>query len=226
MMFINKTYSMSTITQLRRLLALFLVVLFFGQIDVQAQSADQLIQRVQEKYNSIDALRAEFSQTMRSAYSEGEETFSGTLVLQGDKYRVETTNQTLVTNGVVTWIYNASENQVLVNDAVEDETSFSINDFLFNFSDHYTATGTESVTLGGEKHFKINLKPKSPDSFFQDVTVWLRDRDTIITRLEVLDMNETTMLFNLTNIQLNPEVNATTFTFQPPKTAEVIDLRS
>jgi|SRR5690606_21758545 outer membrane lipoprotein carrier protein len=201
-------------------------VLFAGQQDANAQSADQIIKRIQDKYQAIDALKAEFTQTMTTPYSEGSETFSGTVVLQGDRYRVETGNQTLVTDGKVTWIYNPADNQVLINDVVEDETSFSFNDFLFSFDENYTATSVKSELIGGVKHFRVDLKPRDDDSFFREATLWLRDSDDVVTRLQVLDVNDTQMTFELTNIELNPKLDASTFTFQPPRSAEVVDLRS
>ena len=39
----------------------------------------------------------------------------------------------------------------------------------------------------GAKHYRLNLKPKSPDSFFREATIWMRDRDDIITKLTVLE---------------------------------------
>lgn len=205
---------------------LAVIVLLFGHQAAFAQTPDQVIRRVQDKYNGVQALRAEFTQTMSSAYSDEAQSYSGTIYLQGDKYRVEAGRQTFVTDGAVTWIYNADENQVLVNSNVEDETSFSLNDFLFNLQDDYTATEARRVNLAGQQHFMLKLKPRQTDSFFSDVTVWLRDSDTVVTRLEVVDANMTTMTFDLKNVQLNPAINAGTFTFRPPQNAEVVDLRS
>ncbi len=201
-------------------------VLFIGHSNAFAQSGDQVIKRLKEKYDSIDALRAEFTQTMSSAYSSGEESFSGTLTLQGDKYRIETDTQTLVTDGSVTWIFNKAEKQVLINNKVDDETAFDINDFFFNYSERYSVTASQEEVISGQKHYLLRLKPKNQDSFYSQVTLWVRDSDTVITRLEVVDMNETTMLFSLRNIDLNPQISRSTFVFTPPDNAEVVDLRS
>lgn len=208
------------------LLIAFAIVLFVGHGTAQAQSGDQVILRLKNKYDTIKTLRAEFTQTMSSSFSDGTESFSGKLMLEGDKYRVETGTQTLVTDGIVTWIYNASENQLLINDTVEDETTFSINEFFFNYPDRYEVLGVEVVQIDGQKHFRLNLKPKREDAFFQEVTLWMRDQDTVITRLEVTDLNETKMAFVLDNIELNPPLDRDTFRMDPPRGAEVIDLRS
>ncbi len=201
-------------------------VLFWGQSAVQAQSGSQVVKRLKTKYDTIKTLKADFSQEMKSAYSSGSETFAGTLFMQGPKYRVETGAQTIVTDGKTTWIYNQAEKQVLINDTVQDESSFSISDFFATFDKKYVAGKAESVRLNGEKHFKVRLTPRNKESFFQDVTFWLRDKDNLVTRLEVLDVNDTKMTFSLRNIQLNPSIAANLFTFKPPKNVEVVDLRS
>jgi outer membrane lipoprotein carrier protein len=177
-------------------------------------------------YESIGALRAEFTQTMTSSYTKDAATSSGVLILKGDQYRIETGKQVLVTDGKVTYVYLPAEKQVLINDFVKDETSFSPSDFLLNYGTRFNVTKAEAVQLAGQKHYKLSLTPKKPDSFFTKATIWMRDRDDIITMLEVIDVNETTMTFSLKNVQLNPSLKADTFTFRAPAGAEVIDLRS
>ena len=210
---------------LRSLFA-FLLVAFIGQAPVRAQQSEDALQRLQEKYEAIEALQAEFSQTMSSPYSNTENKFTGQVVLKDNQYRVETGTQTLVTNGETTWIYSPGENQVLINDYKEDETTFSLNDFLFNYHDRYEVTGTKAVQLDGEKHLRIRMKPKRKNDFFREMTLWMRDRDAMVTRLEVVDRNDTRMTYVLTDIKLNPQVSSQTFSFTPPQEAEVVDLRS
>ncbi len=206
--------------------SLLALVLFAGHTTSRAQSADALLQRVEAKYEDVSTLRAEFTQTMSSSYGDQDQSFAGTVLLQADKYRVETGNQTLVTDGKTTWVFNKDENQVVINSNVDDETSFSLSGFLFDVRKQYDAVSARSVSLDGQKHFLLLLKPKDTESFFREVRLWLRDGDTMVTRLEVNDANETKMTFNLRNVELNPKLSASAFSFKPPSSAEVIDLRS
>ena len=82
------------------------------------------------------------------------------------------------------------------------------------------------VIYNGERHYRLTLMPKSADSFFREATLWMRDRDDVITKMAVLDVNETRMIFTLDNIELNPSLDADTFRFTPPDGVEIIDLRS
>lgn len=203
-----------------------LVVLFCGQSQIRAQDAAELIKRLEERYNSVSTLKAEFTQTMSSAYSDLNESFSGTLLLQGPRYRIETRQQTLVTDGDVTWIYNAAENQVLINQNEGSDDGFALDRLFTDYSSQFDVGDVSTERIGGAAHYVLELTPKDPESFFERVTVWMRADDDIISRIKVVDQNETTMLFDLKNVSFNPELDARAFTFSPPQGAEVIDLRS
>jgi len=209
-----------------RVLFLLLGVLVIGQQQAQAQSASQVVDQLRAKYGNVSTLQAEFTQTMSDGIGGEAQSLSGTLYLQGGKYRVESPRQTYVTDGKVIWIYNADEKQVLVNDNVHDETTFSPNDFIFHFGDHYQATGVRTVTVGGQKQYMLSLKPKLEDSVYRDVTLWVRSNDLTITRLDVVDVNGAKVTISLNNVQLNPKLSESLFTFQAPKGVEVVDLRS
>ena len=202
------------------------IVLTAGHPTAYAQDAQTVFERLLAKYNSIEGLSAEFTQTMSSAYWDQDESFTGLLILQGEKYRVETSTEVLVVNGQETYVYRPQEQQVLINDVVEDEASFTPSTFLLNYDQRFDVLDVDMVTYDGARHYRLNLKPKSLDSFFREATIWMRDRDDIITKLTVLDVNETRMVFTLDNIELNPVLDTDPFLFTPPDGVEVIDLRS
>ena len=199
---------------------------FSVAVPSHAQDADEVFDRLKDKYESIEALRAEFSQTMSSSYMDEQATSYGVLVASGDKYRVETEGQTLVTDGEVTWVYMPSQQQVLINDYSEDEQTFSVSEFLFDYEENFELSDVKRTSLDGEQHFVLTLEPKKDDAFFTEATLSMRDRDDVVTRLQVVDVNGTTMVFRLTNIQINPKLDSGIFSFTPPKGAEVVDLRS
>ncbi len=207
--------------------SLFIAALVFvAPLTAQGQSGDEVIAQLKSAYESVDALRAQFTQTMSSSFMDQSQQTSGILTLQGDMYRVESGDQTIITDGVATWVYTESQAQLLINDYVEDETTFSINKFFFHFDERYAVDGMSSETVDGSAHYVLSLSPKATDSFFTHVTLWVRKSDTVITKLKLLDANETEMTFGLKSIEINPELLDNTFTFTPPDGTEVIDLRS
>jgi outer membrane lipoprotein carrier protein len=193
------------------------------------QSPDALIRRLEAKYNGGQALQAAFTRTL----SQGGQmnSLSGTLTLQGDRYRVETGRQTLVTNGETTWIYTPARGQVLVNDYVEDETAFSPSHFFDGYRERYRVAGVrtaqrDGAERDGAEHRVLTLEPKEPGAFFREVTLWMRASDAVITRLTVEDANASTMTFTLRDVSFGVPTSASTFRFDAPQSAEVVDLRS
>lgn len=206
------------------LLATF-VVLVTGHLSARAQTADQLLDALERTYNQHTGLRADFTQTMSSAYSDFSESFSGTLLLKGNRYRVETERQTLVTDGDITWIYNADENQVLINQNSDSDDALSVDHLFSGYAARFDVSRVDAESVGGRRHHVLHLNPKDPASFFAAVTVWMRADDNVISRIRIVDQNETTMLFDLNNVDLNARVDEQAFTFSPPQGVEVIDLR-
>ena len=199
------------------LLAL-VTVLFTGQ--VHAQSGDDLLDRLRERYESTDALRARFTQTI------GDATMEGTLVLRGDAYRIETGDQTLVTDGETAWVYSKLDEQVLVNDAIKDETAFSPADFFTNYPDRFDVEVIGNEIVDGARHETLKLTPKNDDAFLREVTLFVRSTDALPTRVQIVDGNGTRVAFDLQDVEVNPTLGGDVFRFDAPIGAEVVDLRS
>ncbi|NND73124.1 MAG: outer membrane lipoprotein carrier protein LolA [Rhodothermales bacterium] len=205
---------------------LFALILTIPRSDIAAQDATTVLGDLRSTYDAITGLKADFSQTMNSEYMNEPQETSGTLVLMGDKYRVEAGVQTIVTDGEFTWVYNAAEDQLIINDYEEDETTFSISDFFQTFDERYTVQDLTSTSTDGVEHHILALTPTDPASFFTGVTLWVRATDNIITRLQIMDANETEMTFGLDEIQINPEIAPDSFSFTPDDGTDVVDLRS
>jgi outer membrane lipoprotein-sorting protein len=199
------------------LLAL-IVVLTAGQ--AYAQRGGDILDRLRERYESTDALRARFTQTI------GDASMEGTLTLRGDAYRIEMSDQTLVTDGTTSWVYSKPDQQVLVNDVIPDETAFSPADFFTHYPDRFDVSVAGSETLDGARHDRLTLTPKSQDSFLREVTLFVRSTDALPTRVQIVDGNGTRVAFDLRDVEVNPRIGSDVFRFVPPAGTEVVDLRS
>jgi len=213
-----------------RLLPLLVLLAVSSAISGSAQDtngdARMLAQRLAHRYESIETMKARFVQVARSSFLDEDERFSGDLTFSQDQYRVETGGQTIVTDGVTTWIHNRGENQVLVNNYVDDEGSFSLTTFLRQFDQEYDVAGDGQESLLGTMHDRLYLRPLDDFSSFQSVRLWIRRSDLIVTHLVVVDLNDVTMTFDLSDIQVNPQLESHVFEFEIPESVEVIDLRN
>jgi outer membrane lipoprotein carrier protein len=212
------------------LLLWFLMTLVMG-FPLRADAQDRAVQGTRladalaKRYSDIHAMRLRFVQTASSAFMDSDERFSGELVFTETAYRVRTSNQTIVTDGTTTWIHNKAEGQVLINDFVEDETSFSLTSFLRSFSKDYSATWEGKDTLSGAGHDRLRLLPLDDFASFRQVDLWIRASNGLVTRLVALDLNDVRMTFDLSDLEVNPALPADLFQFVLPSGVEVVDLR-
>ena len=198
--------------------ALAALVLFAGR--PQAQDANAVAQRLQARYRALDALQADFTQSL------GGTTLRGTLTVRGDAFRIELPNQTLVSDGTTLWSYSPDDNQVVVQDYAEEDLGFSIGQVFTDYLSVFRPTGATQATINGVPHDVLALVPREAGTSVRDATLFVRSSDAVPTRVRVHDVNGQTLAFDLTNVRLNPSLASDAFTFHYPHGVEVIDLRS
>lgn len=209
----------------RRVLSLGLGLLLLGALPARAQDALSL-DELRERYAELGALRASFTQVMGSEFADDSTRIRGEVLLDGTRYRVETPAQTVVTNGKTTWIYSPVDSQVVVNDAESPESTVTPQSFLTSSTERYEIASQRSDTRNGVAHSVLAIAPTDRSSRFTDVTLWVRNRDLVVTRLRATDRNGSTLDLRLHDIEINPPLADDHFVFTPPEGVDVVDLRS
>ncbi|MEM6336699.1 MAG: outer membrane lipoprotein carrier protein LolA, partial [Bacteroidota bacterium] len=181
---------MASVRYFAKMSAALLLLASFLPASTTAQTADQLLARIQAKYENLQALSANFTQTLSTTYDDAQSTVTGTLTMSGDKYRFSMDGLTVVTDGAKNWVYTPDENQVTISDYIEDDTAFSPSQFFVTQPERYNATALGSETIAGRRHQQLRLVPKDASAAVKSTTLWVRDGDNLITRLEILDLND------------------------------------
>lgn len=210
---------------LRRILCLKILLATLLLPIAHAQEAPSL-EALQQRYSRLDALQASFTQVIGSEFGSDSTQISGTVLLSGDRYRVTSPAQTVVTDGQTTWIYSPADSQVVLNDADAETATLTPETFLSEATEEYTVNRTRQTNRRGTPHHVLDLQATTDTSRFRDATLWVRQSDHIVTRLRATDRNGSTLDLRLHDIVVNPALNAEAFTFSPPPEAEVVDLRS
>lgn len=209
-----------------RIAAVILLALFYPVLHLQAQDAEAVFAQLLDRYAAVDGLEASFTHVMSSTFWDDDQVYSGRLIMHGDRYRIDTDHTVLLVDDENTYVYRIDENQVLISDIEEDQATFMPGTFLLDMGERFDAVGVGRSIQDGVRHYRLDLKPKTADSFFSALTVWMRTRDAVITRVRIIDTNDTHMALTLDNIELNPRIGRDTFVLTPPSDAEIIDLRS
>lgn len=207
-----------------RLLLIGLIVGLGLPLSASAQEAPSL-ETLQARYDRLEGLQATFTQVTSSEFAGGSTQLEGTVLLAGNKYRVETPSQTVVTNGTTTWIYSPADSQVVVNDADAEASTITPQAFLTTSAQAYDVTSTRSASRQGTPHHVLSLTAAGSSARFEEATLWVRRSDQIITRLRATDRNGSTLDLRLRDIRVEPSLDEASFSFSAPRGVEVVDLR-
>ena len=226
---------------MRRIIIVTMTVVFaFGAAESQSTgkiklTATEVLEKVEEMYATVNDASAEFTQTVSFKYAKVEQSFSGTVSMKKkNKYRVESQQQTLVTDGATVWAYSPVNNQVLIDTYRESPNTFSPEKFLVGLPKNFRAALVDDNTLNesslrpeGHAATVLKLLPKSDVSkFVKSMKVWINDNDWSVRRVEYIDMNETRTVYSLKSITFNSGISDERFTFKVPEKVEIVDLRS
>lgn len=190
--------------------------------------AAEVLEKVQEAYSKIDDASVGFTQTVSLKYAKIEQTYTGTVMMKkGNKYRIESQEQILVTDGATVWVYSPVNKQVLIDLYKETPDSFSPEKFLVGLPKNFRATLVDDNGADIHAAYTLKLSPKSGVAkYLKSLKVWIDDTDWSIRGVEYIDMNETRTFYSLKDFRPNTGIPDERFTFVVPEHVEVVDLRS
>lgn len=201
-------------------LSLFCACIVLSSERSAAQSGPAAVaQQLQQRYASLESLQATFNQQV------ADQRIAGTLKVQGAAFRLDLSDQALVTDGTTLWSYSQTDEQLVIQNYEPGDVGFSVGQLFTNYLDVFRATGATKATIGDVQHDVLTLVPREQGMSVQDVTLYVRSSDAIPTRVRVHDTSGQTLAFDLSSVQRNPRFPSSTFRMTAPTGVEVIDLR-
>ncbi len=110
-----------------------LIIILFAFSVSNAQDAQEIIKKVQTKYENISDAKASFTQTLKGSSGKANSSSGVIYIKKGNKYRIEARGQVIITDGQTYWSYSPRRKQVVIDNYKDDGNSFSPNKFLFNY---------------------------------------------------------------------------------------------
>jgi len=189
-----------------------------------AQSANDVLKKIQNKFNSINNFTANFSQNYFNAQSHDVGKANGKFSYKRkNKFIVDLKSQLIISDGQTIWNNDKRFNRVVISNLSDDPTSFSLEQFIFDYPPlcKSRVVKDETVTSG---EFLIEMVPKDQDLQFKVVKIWA-SADGMVNKLEIVDRGEMRYAFQFSEIKINQDLPDSKFTFITPKGIQVIDLR-
>ncbi len=195
---------------------LFYLVIILSQTFYAQSNPVELLKSVQDKFKQIKDLYVSITQTVNSQNSR-----TGKLYYkQPDSYRLELTNQIIVTDGITFWNYNKKQKKLIVdNYEKSNDNIFSINYLLFEIP---TKANVSSTTEDGFDKLILNSKEAS---FPYNKIELLIEQNKLIRKVKAIDNTGTSYEIIFDKYFINQNLKTDLFIFKPTEEVKVIDLR-
>ena len=203
-------------------LALALGVLVPSGISI---TADELARQVEDKYRSFETLSMDFVRMVRSKVFETKTTVQGNMIFKNpDKFRIETQDETVTSDGKFVWTYSAENAQVIKNLADRSEDFFKPYQYLSDFRSRYVPRLEGEEKVDGTRCFRLVLTPKEDDAFIINMTVWVDQKSLLAQKLIYQDLNGNQVTLTFRHIKPNRKIKDSEFVYQAPPGVEEVDL--
>ncbi len=180
---------------------LFVPLLLLPLMVALAIDAREIIENVQERYEDISDATITFSQSVRFKVSKAEQSVEGTLYFKKPgKYRIETEERTVVTDGKTSWSWNPRNRQLIVDNYREETHALSPEQLLLNYPKDYYSTLIGEEALGGSSAYVLKLTPKEDNAFATAMKIWV-SKDWLIRQVEITDVNGAVTTYRIKKIQ-------------------------
>lgn len=208
---------------------LFEILIFLSMASAPCYADSSIAVRLQAILSAVDTLHSPFIQTTFDSNNRIIQTSEGELWLGGGaRFRIKTTSpfeQTLVSNGLDFWSYDADLAQVIVSPLERDVRKVPILLFgntdpgmLANYELSFYEDMQEGITV---QHFVLD--PISPDSLFEILTIGFIDSKPI--EISILDNLGQKTSISFADAEVNLPVLDSVFFFEAPENIDVIDDR-
>ena len=194
---------------------------------VIAQSAEKkaasLLEEVTAKMKAYKTMKLDFTYSMVNKGQKINESFKGTLLSKGDKYKLNISEQQIFCDGKTAWTYQKDANEVQINDVTGDEESFTPTKFMTSYGNNYKS---KLMTDKGNLQI-IEMSPVKGRKKFSKVNLTLDKGSKQIKSMQVYDKNGGVFTYNIEHFTTNQPIADSEFTFKAsnyPK-VEIVDMR-
>jgi chaperone LolA len=188
-------------------------------------TSEELAQQVEKRYKSLLDLSMDFTKSIKSEIFEDQRKTKGRMYLKNpDKFRIETEDETMVTDGKSLWTYSKENEQVIKDTLGRSKKVFKPNQYLADFRSEYKPELIGEEKVDRVNCYKLKLIPKKDDLFITGMTIWIDKKTNLAKKLEYQDSNDNLVTLIFDHIKINQGIDDSKFVFKAPPGVEELDL--
>ena len=214
----------------------FKILVYLMMIFVSYQSAslfaadnkaEEIIKKVKDEYDDLKTFYADFTQTSYWKLADNVHEQKGKIWLKGkDKFKIETDDQTVVSDGKTIWTYSKFNNQVIIDKVEKSGEEIRLpKDIFFKYSEDYNPIYIKDEKIDNQDCSVLELKAKTEDIFIKYMKIWINKKISIPVKIEQIDINNNSNSYLITNVEINKAIDDSFFVYKVPESVEIIDMR-
>ena len=191
------------------------------------KKADEIIKKVKDSYDDLKTFYADFNQNSYWKLADNAHEQKGKIWLKGkDKFKIETEDQTVVSDGKTIWTHSQFNNQVIIDNVEKSGEDVRLpKDIFFKYSEDYTPVFIQDEEIDNQDCSVVELRAKTEDIFIKYMKIWINLKLSVPIKIEQVDINGNSTSYLLSNIQVNDIINDDLFIYNVPDSVEIIDMR-
>ena len=204
---------------MRKLLLFFLLLpsFLFSQ-----ERANEILDKVSQKTASYSTIEAHFINTIINEKAGINESQKGVLYLQGNLYRLELEEQTIISDGESNWIHLIDEEEVQIIEVDDEEESMSPSKMFTIYQEGYKKQFVSETN----SNYIIDLIPKESGSFIK-IELRINKKEMRIAGFTLFDKNGGSYAYDVQLFKENQTFEQGFFQFNTSAhpNVDLIDLR-
>lgn len=191
--------------------------------------AKKVLDKIRKKYDAYKTLDASFNLVIEVP-GQQKDIQKGSILQAGKKFRLDMSEQIVVSDGVTTWAYQKKANEVQINNADPNDANAFLTpkDLLSRYQKgDFMYAITDKTTEGGKVLTQIEFKPKDRNSEYSKLRVAIDERAGTIQNIKAFAKDGSRYTFAITRFSPNKALAEAQFSFDTSqfKGVRVEDLR-
>lgn len=219
---------------MKELLHLLFISVFVGLFNNESlaqqpdtKTAQTILNGVSAKYKSYSAVKASFITKVENSANKVTDQKEGTLLVKGNKYKLELSNQEIICDNATIWTYLKDANEVQINIYEPDENTINPSQIFTIYEKNFLYGYIEDKNLNGKIYQIIDMTPKDKTKPFFKVRLMIDKADKSVYSVKVFDKSGNKYIYEILKLTPNISVTDSYFSFDTKSHpgVEVVDLR-
>ncbi|MBD3218474.1 MAG: hypothetical protein GF310_09380 [candidate division Zixibacteria bacterium] len=201
------------------------IIILLFVINLSASKEDDVLKKIDNRLEEIETLQVEFEQEVSSGVFATVDKTSGKIVLSNnDKFRIETEDQTIVSDSILIWVYSVENKQVKIDSVHKVDDLVRPSEYVFTFKEGYEADLLADNECDFGECFKILLTALDKDNFIKEMYLFIDPENFLTKRAEYKDINGNLVTIRFKDYKIDRKIPPEIFKFKTPKGVEEIRL--